>query len=251
VRRALVALVLAAAAASIPGAAAGPGIGLSASPLRLTLRDASASSVTVRNPSRRALLVDVSRAGLTRTLRGRPRVRPARGAATWLRLRPRRFRLAPRAKTTLHVAAVPSRRAAAGDHPALVLLTTRPLGVKHVRVRLRVGVMVDLRVRGRILRRLDARALGVRHRGTIRLLELRLVNRGNVTERLPADGLRLSLLSGGRKLATLRPQSRELLPHSAGIAVFAYRGRAGGPVLARVQLRYPVRGARRSFHVRL
>jgi hypothetical protein len=197
------------------------------------------------------LLVDVSRTGFTRTLRGRPRVRPARGAATWLRLRPRRFRLAPRAKTTLHVAAVPSRRAAAGDHPALVLLTTRPLGVKHVRVRLRVGVMVDLRVRGRILRRLDARALRVRHRGTLRLLELHLVNRGNVTERLPADGLRLSLLSEGRKLATLRPQSRELLPHSAGIAVFVYRGRAGGPVLARVQLRSPVRAARRSFHVRL
>ena len=72
-----------------------------------------------------------------------------------------------------------------------------------------------------------------------------------MTERLPADGLRLSLLGGGRRLATLRPQSRELLPHSAGIAVFAYRGRAGGPVLARVELRHPVRGARRSFHVRL
>ena len=107
VRRALAALVLAAAAASIPGAAAGRGIGLSASPLRLTLRGASASAVTVRNPSRRTLRVDVSRAGFTRSLRGKPRVRPARGAVTWLRLHPRRFRLAPGAKTTLHVAAVP------------------------------------------------------------------------------------------------------------------------------------------------
>lgn len=123
--------------------------------------------------------------------------------------------------------------------------------MKHVRVRIRVGVIVDLRVRGRILRRLDARALRVRHRGAIRVLELRLVNRGNVTERLPADGLRLSLLSGGRALATLRPQSRELLPHSAGIAVFAYRGGLGGSVLARVELRHPVRGPRRSFRVRL
>ena len=183
-RRALAALVLAAAAASTPGAAAGPGIGLSASPLRLTLRGASASAVTVRNPSRRTLRVDVSRAGFTRSPRGKPLVRPARGAVTWLRLHPRRFRLAPGAKTTLHVAAVPARRAAPGDHPALVLLTTWPLGVKHVRVRLRVGVVVDLRVRGRIVRRLDARALTVRRRGTLRLLELRLVNRGNVTERL-------------------------------------------------------------------
>ena len=250
-RRALAALVLAAAAASIPGAAAGPGIGLSASPLRLTLRGASASAVTVRNPSHRTLLVDVSRAGFTRSLRGKPLVRPARGAVTWLRLHPRRFRLAPGAKMTLHVAAVPARRAAPGDHPALVLLTTRPLGVKHVRVRLRVGVVVDLRVRGRIVRRLDARALTVRRRGTLCLLELRLANRGNVTERLPGDGLRLSLFGHSRKLATLRPRTRELLPHSAGIAVFVYRGGLRGAVLARVELRPPVRGPRRSFRARL
>jgi hypothetical protein len=132
-----------------------------------------------------------------------------------------------------------------------VLLTTRPLGVKHVRVRLRVGVVVDLRIRGRILRRLDARALTVRRRGTLRLLDLRLVNRGNVTERLAGDGLRVSFLRNGRKLATLRPRSRELLPHSAGIAVFAYRGRVRGAVVAKVELRPPERGARRSFRVRL
>ena len=65
-RRALAALVLAAAAASIPGAAAGRGIGLSASPLRQTLRGASTAAVVVRNPGRRTLLVDVSRAGLAR-----------------------------------------------------------------------------------------------------------------------------------------------------------------------------------------
>jgi hypothetical protein len=251
VRRALVALVLGTAAASIPGAAAGGGIGLSASPLRVMLRGASTSAVTVRNPGRRTLLVDVSRAGFARSLRGKPQVRPAGGSAAWLRLRPRRFRLAPRAKTTLQVAAVPPRRAAPGDHPALLLLSTRPLGVKHVRVRLRVGVIVDLRVRGRIVRRLDARALTVRHSGAQRLLELRLVNRGNVTERLAGDGLRLALYRNGRKLVTLRPQNRELLPHSAGLAVFAYRGRLRGAVLARVELRRPVRGARRSYHLRL
>ena len=116
---------------------------------------------------------------------------------------------------------------------------------------MRVGVIVVLRVRGRIVRRLDARALTVRRRGALRQLELRLVNRGNVTERLARDGLRLSLLSGGRKIAALRPRSRDLLPHSAGIAVFAYRGRLRGDVVARVELRPPVQGPRRSFRVRL
>lgn len=250
-RRALVALVLGAAAASIPGAAAGRGIGLSASPLRLTLKGASAAAITVRNPGRRPLLVDVSRAGFARSVRGKPRVRPARGAAGWLRLRPKRVRIAPGAKATLHVRSAPPRRAGPGDHPALVLLSSRPLGVRHVRVRLRVGVIVDLRVRGRIVRRLDPRSLTVRHLGARRVLELRLVNRGNVTERLSGGRLRLALLRHGRAFARLRPSRRELLPHSTGVAVFSYRGQVRGSVVARVEQRPAGRARPRSFHVRL
>jgi hypothetical protein len=140
---------------------------------------------------------------------------------------------------------------APGDHPALVLLTTRPLGVKQVRVRLRVGVVVDLRIRGRIVRQLDAKALTVRRRGAWRLLELRLVNRGNVTELLGRAGLRLALVRKGRMVARLRPRPCELLPHSAGIATFPYRGSLRGAVVARIELRPPLRGPRRSFHLRL
>ena len=250
-RRALVALVLGAAAASTSGAAAGGGIGLSASPLRLTLRGASAAAITVRNPGRRPLLVDVSRAGFARSLHGKPRVRPVPGAAEWLRLRPKRIRIGAGAKAVLHIRAAPPRRAVPGDHPALVLLTSRPLGVKSVRVRLRVGVIVNLRIPGRILRRLEARALGVRRVGTRRLLELRLVNRGNVTERLGGDRLRLSLFRGGRRFTTLHPESGELLPHSVGVAVFSYGGRVRGAVVARIELRRAVRGPRRVFHLRL
>jgi translation initiation factor IF-1 len=160
-------------------------------------------------------------------------------------------RIAPGAKATLHVVARPSRRASPGDHPTLVLLTTRPLGVRRVRMRLRVGVIVVLHVRGRIVRRLDARGLTVRRAGALRLLELLLVNRGNVTERLGGDRLRLVLRRHGRTLATLRPRLRELLPRSAGIAEFAYRGHVRGNVLARIELQPRVSGRRRSFHVRL
>jgi hypothetical protein len=246
-----VALVLGAAAASIPGAAAGRGIGLSATPLRLTLKGASAAAITVRNPGRRTVLVDVSRAGFARSVRGKPRVRPAGGAAGWLRLRPKRVRIAPGAKATLRVRSTPPRGASPGDHPALVLLSTRPLGARHVRVRLRVGVIVDLRVRGRIVRRLDPQSLTVRHVGARRVLELRLVNRGNVTERLGGSRLRLALLRDGRAFTRLRPSGRELLPHSAGVAVFSYRGPVRGPVVARVEQRPAGRGRPRSFHVRL
>ena len=250
-RRALLALALGAAAASIPGAAAGRGIALSASPLRVTLRGAAASAVIVRNPGRRTLLVDVSRAGFARSLRGKPQVRTAGGAAGWLRVRPRRLRILPGATATLHVVARPPSRAEPGDHPALVLLTTRPVGVRHVRLRLRVGVIVVDHVRGRIVRRLDARSLTVRRRGAQRLLELLLVNRGNVTERLGGRRLRLVLLRRGRSFATLRPLRRELLPHSGGIAEFPYRGRVRGNVVARVELQPPSRARRRSFHARL
>jgi hypothetical protein len=251
VRRALAAAAVGLVAASLPGAAAGRGIGLSASPLRLTLRGTSAAVVTVRNPGRRALVVDVSRTGFARSVRGRPRLRPARGAATWLRLRPRRLRVAPGGKAVLHVRAAPPRRAEPGDHPALVLLTTRPVGVRRVRVRLRVGVIVDLRVPGRIVRRVDARRLTVRRGLRPRLLELLLVNRGNVTERLGRDGLRLVLSRNGRPVATLRPRRGELLPRSTGLAEFAYRGPARGTVVARIELRPSIPGRRPVFHLRL
>ena len=209
------------------------------------------AAIAVRNPGRRTLLVDVSRAGFTRSLRGKPRVRPAHGAAAWLRLRPRRIRIAPGAKALLHVRAALPRHAEPGDHLALVLLTTRPLGVHRVRLRMRLGVIVVLRVRGRIVRRLDARALTVHRAGARRLLDLRLVNRGNVTERLGSGRIRLALLRHGRTFATLRPRRRELLPHSAGIAEFTYRGHVRGKIRARIVLRPPSRGPKRTFVVRL
>jgi hypothetical protein len=115
-------------------------------------------------------------------------------------------------------------------------------------VRLRVGVIVDLRVPGRIVRRLDARRLTVRNH---RRLELLLVNRGNVTERLGRDGLRLVLSRDGRPLARLRPLRGELLPRSSGLAEFVYRGPARGGVVARIELRPSIPGRRPAFHLRL
>lgn len=176
-------------------------------------------------------------------------MRPAGSAVAWLRVHPRRFQIAPRAKRILRVVAVP-RGAAPGDHPALVLLTTRPLGAHRVRVRLRVGVVVVLHVGGRIVHRLEPRSLTVRRVGEGRVLELLLLNRGNVTERLGDDGLRLVLLHRGRAFARLRPRGRELLPRSAGVAQFVYRGLVRGDVVARMELRPAVHGQRRSFHVR-
>jgi translation initiation factor IF-1 len=251
VRRLVAAAALVAVAGPVPGAATAGGLELSASPVRLSLRGGASAAVMVRNPGVRSLRVDVSRAKLALSLRGRPRIRTGRRATVRLRVRPRRFRIAPHAATKLHVTALLSRRAAPGDHPALVLLTTRPLGTHRVRVRLRVGIVVLVRVAGRIVRRLDLRALAVRRRGGRRLLELRLVNRGNVVERLDGSRLRIVLLRGRQVVATLPPRRRELLPHSAGIAEFVYRGRVRGTVAARIELGRPGHGRRRVFRIRL
>ena len=93
---------------------------------------------------------------------------------------------------------------------------------------MRVGVVVFVRVPGRIVHRLELRAL--RARGSV--LEAAIANRGNVVEHVR---VRVSLSRGGRVLARLGPVVRTLLPHSRAIERFRYRGRVHGWVTARVE----------------
>jgi len=247
-----------AAAALIPsGAAAGgnpaaaPAAALGVSPLRLELKAGSTAPITVRNPGARPLVVTVSRAGFARTLHGKPRIKAARGAAGWLRVLPHRRRLAPHATASFRVTAQPPAGARPGDHPALVLLATRPPSDKTVRVLVRVGVVVLVRVAGTVVHRLEAQSLSVRRDGAKRLFSLRLANRGNVAERMGGARLQLVLSRHGKRLATLRARLVDLLPHSAGIAQFVYRGALRGRVRATVVLRPATIGRARSFRVML
>ncbi len=243
-------VVAIAAAALVPSAAAGtPAAALGVSPLRVELKGGSSAAITVRNPGGRPIVVTVARAGFARTLRGKPRIEAVHGAAGWLHARPHRFRLAPHATGTLHLAAKPPATARPGDHPALVLLETRPPSDKKVHVLLRVGVVVLVRVGGTIVHRLEPQALSVRADGTKRIFSLRLANRGNVTERIGGPRVAIVLARDGRKFATLRTRRFDLLPHSSGIAEFAYGGAVRGPVIARVVLRPAAIGRSRSFRV--
>jgi hypothetical protein len=241
------------AAALIPSAAAGgaPVAALGVSPLRLELKGASTASIMVRNPGARPLVVTVTRAGFARTLHGKPRIEAARGAAEWLRARPHRLRLAPHASASLRLSAKPPAAARPGDHPALVLLETRPRADRKVHVLLRVGVVVLVRVAGTIVHRLEPQALSVRGSGMTRLLSLRLANRGNVAERIGGARLELVLSRHGKRLATLRSRRLDLLPHSVAIAQFAYRGAVRGRVLVRTVLPPATIGRPRSFRVTL
>jgi hypothetical protein len=224
-----------AAAAGVAAAA------LSVTPVHLRLSGASSRTITVTNAGNAAAAVEARPGSFVLDRRGKPTLaRERQPAAGWLRLRPRRLVLVPGGSAVVTVTAAAPARALPGDHPALVLLTTRPPRAAGVAIRVQIGVVVFVRVAGRIVHRLELGALRVRQR----VLEASVANRGNVAERVRVH---IFLSRRGRVLARLGPVARTLLPHSRGIARFRYRGRLRGWVTARVEA-----GAlRRTFRIRL
>ena len=231
-----------------------PPVALSASPAHVTLAGSGQSTIRVTNSGNRPVLVDVTRAGFSLDLRGRPRIsRPdgARAAGAWLTVRPHRLALGAGASSSLTVSSRVPRRAEPGDYDALVLLTTRPQQGLGLAVRMRIGVVVVVRAPGRIVRRLELGELRVRRAGRTRMLELLVANRGNVTETLGRNQVDVVLLRQGRAQARLRPTAREVRPRTSGIVQFSYRGRLRGWVTARVRISAGGAGVQRSFRIRL
>ena len=224
-----------AAATSVAAAA------LSVSPVRIRLTRAVSRTIMITNTGDAAAAVDARPASFVLDRRGKPTIaRERQRAAGWLRLRPRRLVLAPGGTAVVTVSLAAPAGALPGDHPALVLFTTQPPRAAGIAIRVRIGVVVFVRVAGRIVHRLELGALRVRGR----VLEAPVANRGNVVER---TRVRASLSRGGHVLVRLGSVGRTLLPHSRGIERFRYRGRLRGWVTARVEL-----GAlRRTFRIRL
>ena len=165
---------------------------------------------------------------------------------------PSRFVLPPGASRSLGVSSRVPRSAEPGDHDAVVLLTTRPRGGAGVSVRMRIGVVVVVRAPGRVVRGLRLGVLRARHTRGLRVLELRVVNIGNVTETLDRASVRLSLRQKGRH-TSLRAQPRDLRPGTRGIVQVPYAGRLRGWVTAEVRI-VPAPGrpaVTRTFRVRL
>ena len=235
---ALLALLLVApASAGVTGGR--PSVALTASPAHVTLDGRQSETVRVTNNGSERVVVDVRRAGFALDLRGRPRILPAqrsRTANTWLRVRPGRFALRAGASVLLSVAAKPPRRAEPGDHNTLVLLTTRRRGHGRIAVRMRLGVVVNVRVPGRVVHRLALRSVHVRHAGKLRVIEVLTANRGNVTEQIRVERVSLTLTRHRTPIARLRPEPRQLLPRSRGLVLFRYRGAARGVVSGLVRL---------------
>jgi len=233
---ALAALVL--APASSGASTTRPVLALTATPAHLALVGSGRTTMRVANPGVRPVVVDVARAGFALDRRGRPRIAPrddVRAAASWISVSPARFVLPAGAKRVLTVVSRLPRRTEPGDHDALVLLTTRPQRGMGVAVRVRIGVVVVVRAPGRIVRRLVLGSLRVRRLARARLLEVVLVNRGNVTETLRRGSVRVSL-TRGRMRMTLRSGARQLRPRTSGVVAIPIRRGVGGTVSARVEV---------------
>jgi hypothetical protein len=238
-RVAILALVVSVLVPASAGAGtARPPLALTASPGRLALFGAGEGTIRVTNPGLSPVVVDVSRAGFTLDLRGRPRIasRAGRNAAvSWVRARPGRFVLRAGAARSVTVSSRPPMSAEPGDHDALVLLTTRPLRGAGVAVRMRIGVIVVVRAPGPIIRRVALGGVRVLRSSRARTLELGLANRGNVTETI--DGTRLRVWAArGSARTRLRAEVRDLRPRTSGVVQVPYRSRIRGWTTVRVEL---------------
>ena len=223
--------------AAATGAAA---VAISVSPVHVRLTPGATREIVIRNGGAAAAAVDARLAGFVLDRRGKPVVAREAAAAGWLRVRPRRVVLAPGRAAALTVSSVVPVAAVPGDHPALVLLTMQPRTAAGVAIRMRVGVVVFVRIPGRVVHRLELSGLRVR-RGE---LDATLANRGNVVEHARVS---ISLWHLGRLVARLGPVGRTLLPHSRGVERFHYRGRLRGFLTARVEA-----GAlRRTFRIQV
>jgi hypothetical protein len=230
-------------------------LALTATPARVALAGSGLATVRVTNPGRGPVSVDVGRAGFSLDRRGRPKIGRRgglRAATGWLAVRPRRFALRPGASRLLTVRSRVPRHAEPGDHDALVLLTTRRRRSAAVALRMRIGLVVVVRAPGRVVHRLVLRRMHVRRGRHVRVLELGVANRGNVTETLERGRIRV-VLHRGRVRASLRSAPRELRPRTSGVVQLRYGGRLRGRVTARAWIVGPT-GERlegRSFRLRL
>ena len=243
--------------ASAGASTARPPVALTASPAHVALAGSGRTTVRVRNAGTSQVVVDVMRAGFALDLRGRPRIvggdAVARSAADWLSFRPHSVVLEPGGSAAVAITSRLPSGAEPGDHDALLLFTTRRRVRDGVAVRMRMGVVVVVRAPGTVVRRLELRGLRVSPRRHHRVFELGITNRGNVTESLARAGSTLSLFRGGRRIAKLQAEPREVRPQTRGVIQFVYRGTARGSVTARVDIA-PESSSRilgRTFRVRL
>jgi hypothetical protein len=220
-----------------------PRVVLSVSPAQVAVVAPGSRRINLRNDGAERVVVDAAR----RTLGSQA------AAKTWLQVVPARFFLRPGKTAVLTLRVRLPWGAEPGKHHVLVLLTTHPLRNSRVAVHVRLGVRVEVRVPGRIVRRLAWGGLRVHRSRGVRFLFVSVANRGNVTVQLRGR-VTASLFRRGQQVVRLRPPARRaLLPGARALLTLRYGGRVRGPVTAVVQVRLGpgVRAVKHRYRIRL
>jgi hypothetical protein len=227
--------VLAPTSAATEVGAAHPPVALSVSPAHVALTAPGSRAIRLRNVGAKRVVVASARKALG----------PRPPASKWVTVAPARVVLPAGSTAVFTLRVTPRPHAAPGDHHVAVLLTARPVAAGRVTVRMRLGIVVRIRVPGRIVRGVKLQGVRVRRDGDVRVLLASVANRGNVSEKILGP-ITISLIRSGHVFARLHARARrELRPSTQAVFRARYTGRARGFVTAVVTVR--VRGARRSL----
>ena len=228
------------ASASAGASRTRPPMALTASPEHVSLAGNGRATIRVTNTGAERVVVDVSRAGFSLDLQGRPRIvgsrAVARSAADWIRLRPRSLTLKPGGVGSVAVASTVPRPAEPGDHDALLLLTTRRRSENGVAVRMRMGVVVVVRAPGVVVHQLRLGGLRVARVRGARFLDLAVANRGNVTESVLRSDATASLFAGSRRVAKVSAEPRTFRPRTHGVLEFRLPRKLARRAVVRVEV---------------
>jgi hypothetical protein len=249
---AVAALALLASASPAGAGGDASGLAVSAWPARVVVNAPGTTTVAVGNPGREPIVLVARPRAYALDAHGRPRIEAA--AARWLAVRPVRFTVPPHGTVQLRVSVRRPAGAGPGDHAELVLLSTEPPDGRRVFARLRIGVVVVVRVPGRLVHRLGLGRLRLASRQPVTRLQLVVVNRGNVEEWLERGRISVSLVRGGWRLASAPIATRRLLARSSGLVEARFRRPLRGWVTAVVVVRRPGgagHALRRSYRVKL
>ena len=203
-----------------------PRVAVAVSPSHLELEPPASRTIRVRNDGAGRLAVDV-----------RPRPAGVQAGAGWLHVTPAHLVLRGGQSSLLTLRATRPERAEPGDHPALVLLTTRlDQAQSRLDVHLRVGVRIKLVVPGRVVRDVRLGSVRVRRTRGSWILSVSVANRGNVT--VPLRGsLSARLAGGGRHVPHARlAAERALGPGARSAVVLRCSGRLRGNLILTVRL---------------
>jgi hypothetical protein len=246
------ALALLAPAASAGASSDATGLGVSAWPARLVVPAPGEAVVGVGNPADEPVALIARPLAYALDARGRPRVEPAR--RQWFTVRPARLVIRPHGLARLQVTVRKPSGARPGDHAELLLLSTQPPAGRRIVARLRIGVVVVVRVPGKLVHRLRPERVRARRQGARTTVEVTVANRGNVDEWLGRGRVVVSVAGRSGRLVGLPREGRRLLARSTGIVEVRFRRRLRGSVAIVVTVMHPREGVtaeRRRWRLRL